>query len=126
MRILIISFFTFTIFSSFAQNKIDYDGASKLYTQVIRGERKFEDLSPNEKQQVLTIQQLTINSCGNLHGKCEVVCNAATELESAADNLSNCAKKHDYTNDCRRRYRDVKDKFEEYENAVSEASDDCS
>lgn len=126
MRILIISFFTFTIFSAFAQNKIDYDSASKLYTQVIRGERKFEDLSPNEKQQVLTIQRLTINSCGNLHGKCEVVCNAANELESAADDLSSCAKKHDYTNDCRGRYRDVKDKFEEYENAVSEASDDCS
>lgn len=33
-----------------------------------------------------------INSCGNLHGKCEVVCNAANELESAADDLSSCAK----------------------------------
>lgn len=42
MRILIINFFIFTIFSAFAQNKIDYDGASKLYTQVIRGERSLK------------------------------------------------------------------------------------
>lgn len=126
MRILIISFFTFTIFSAFAQNNIDYDSASKLYTQITRGERKFEDLSPNEKQQVIAIQQLLANSCGSLHGKCRDVCEAANELKSAADDLSVCAKRHDYSDDCSNRYRDVKDKFEDYEDAVSEASDDCS
>jgi hypothetical protein len=73
-----------------------------------------------------TIEQSLVHSCGNLHGKCKDVCEAANELKSAADDLSNCAKKHDYSNDCRNRYRDTKDKFEQYENAVSDASDDCS
>ena len=51
---------------------------------------------------------------------------AANELRSAADDLSGCAKRHDYTNDCRSRYRETKYKFEQYESAVSEASGDCS
>ena len=119
----------FTLFSSFlanAQTPTEFDKAAQIYSQVAGGERKFETLTPAEKQQFFNVQLLLSNSCGKLHGKCKDVCEAENELKNAADDLSSCAKRHDYTNDCRRRYRDTKDKFEQYENAVSEASGDCS
>jgi len=126
MRLFIIICIIFSSSFSYAQTPTGYDKATQLYTQVIQGERKFDSLSPAEQQQVLTVQQLFVSSCGNLRGKCRDTCEAANELKSAADDLSNCAKRHDYTNDCRSRYRDTKDKFEQYENAVSDASGDCS
>lgn len=109
-----------------AQSLSDFEKAAKLHSQVISGERKFESLTPNEQQQVLAVQQLFINSCGDLHGKCKDVCEAANELKSAADDLSNCAKRHDYSNDCRSKFRETKYKFESYESAVSDATGDCS
>lgn len=109
-----------------AQSPSDFEKAVKIHSQVVSGERKFESLTPNEQQQVLSIQQLFTNSCGELNGKCKDVCEAANELKSAADDLSNCAKRHDYSNDCRRKFRETKYKFESYESAVSDASSDCS
>ena len=126
MRILITIYLLLGCTLLNAQSPSDFEKASKLYSQVVSGERKFESLTQNEQQQVLSIQQLFTNSCGNLHGKCKDVCEAADELKNAADNLSRCAKRHDYSNDCGSKFRETKYKFEEYENAVSDASSDCS
>jgi uncharacterized coiled-coil DUF342 family protein len=126
MRIFITVclFFSCTLLN--AQSPSGFEKAAKLHSQVVSGERKFESLTPNEQQQVLSIQQLFTNSCGKLYGKCKEVCEAANELKNAADDLSSCAKRHDYSNDCRSKFRETKYKFEEYESAVSDASSDCS
>ena len=92
----------------------------------MEGKRKFESLSNVEQEQVLIFMQQFDKSCGHLKGKCKDVFEAANGLKSAVDDLSSCAKRHDYSNDCRRLYRDTKDKFESYEDAVSEASGECS
>ncbi|BEV07752.1 hypothetical protein [Methylophilus sp. DW102] len=126
MRSLITIFLLLSCSLLNAQSLSDFEKAAKLHSQVVSGERKFENLTPNEQQQVLSIQQLFANSCGKLHGKCKDVCEAANELKSAADDLSNCAKRHDYSNDCRSKFRETKYKFETYESAVSDASGDCS
>ena len=126
MRIFLSIFILLISFFATAQSPTDFEKASKLYSQVIRGERKFENLSANEKLQILTIQQVMSNSCSNTRGKCREACEAANELQSAADDLSRCAKNHDFTDDCDRRFLDTKDKFENYENAVSDTSGNCS
>lgn len=110
----------------YAQIPLNLEKAAKLHSQVVSGERNFESLTLSEQRQVLSIQELFANSCGKLRGKCKSACEAANELKSAADDLSNCAKKHDYSNDCRRKFRDTKDKFDSYESAVSDASNSCS
>lgn len=64
-------------------------------------------------------------SCYGLHGKCSNVCDAANKLESAANDLARCARIHDFNDDCRRRYKDVRDTHSTYENAISDADGDC-
>jgi hypothetical protein len=125
-RIFIVYFLVFSSGITIAQTPMEFKKAAQIYSQIVRGERKFETLSPSEKQQVLSVQHLFSNSCGNLYGKCNVVCEAANELKNAADDLSSCANRHDYSEDCLSHYRETKDKFEQYESAVSDASGDCS
>ena len=127
MRI-IVSLFLWVIFSaaSAQQAPNTYDKQIQLYRQVTRGERSFDSLTPAEKAQVLAVQRLMANSCNNLKGKCREVCEAANQLKDAANDLARCANKHDYDDDCRRKFRDTRDAFDQYESSVSNASGDCS
>lgn len=102
------------------------DKQIQLYMQVMRGERAFDSLTQAEKSKVISLQRLMASSCGNLNGKCQEVCEAANQLRDAANDLARCASKHDYGNDCRRKFRDTRDAFDQYESSVSSASGDCS
>lgn len=127
MRI-IVTFFLLVVFSvAFAkQAPNSYDKQIQLYMQVMRGERSVDSLTPAEKAQVISVQRLMANSCGNLKGKCQEVCEAANQLKDAANDLAHCANRHDYGDDCRRKFRDTRDSFDQYESSVSNASGDCS
>lgn len=98
-----------------------------LYQQVLSGKLKLNDLSPQQKREVLTIHGiLSRPSCGNYKGKCAEACESKAELERAANNLARCAKNADLTEDCEIQFMDTRDAFEEYESKISEVADYCS
>ena len=101
------------------------ESAFQLYSDVLSGKRSAKSLTAEEQQQVLFVHGLLGQSCGRLEGKCRVVCDAANDLESAAKDLAQCASRHDFSNDCRRRFREVKDAAASYESAVSDAAGEC-
>ncbi|GIZ54064.1 hypothetical protein NCCP691_40780 [Noviherbaspirillum aridicola] len=65
-------------------------------------------------------------SCGRLSDECRAVCEAANALSDSASDLGRCAGRHDYSEDCRRRFRGVRQAFTEYESLVSETNGECS
>lgn len=97
----------------------------QLYLEVIQGKKKIEQLTPNEKEKVLDIHQLTKKSCGNLREDCERACRAANALKDSSNNLASCANKHDYSEDCQRKFKSVKNDFDSYDQAISQASGRC-
>lgn len=129
MKFVLIATLLFAVASDIAaQNspQNSYDKQAQLYSQVVRGERSFESLSPTEQSQVLAIQRLMNRSCSKLSGVCKEVCEAANELKDAADELELCANRHDYDDDCHRKFRDTRDAYDHYESAVSNSSGICS
>lgn len=55
--------------------------------------------------------------------QCDDLEESADALEAAVDELRACVQKRDYDEDCSRDARDVRDAADDYETAVSEASD---
>jgi hypothetical protein len=55
--------------------------------------------------------------CGELES-------SANELRSSALDLARCADSSDFSDDCSRKFRDVRYAFDEYESAVSEANNE--
>lgn len=53
--------------------------------------------------------------------QCDELEDAASNLESAAQDLLDCARKHDYSEDCSRLAREVRDAADTYESVVSDA-----
>lgn len=107
-----------------AQNQPNLQAAT-IYQQVMSGQRSIESLSPNERASVLMMARLLHSSCSSNSQKCQSVCDAAEQLESAAKDLAHCAANHDFSDDCDMKFRDTRDAHDEYENAVSEAAGDC-
>lgn len=56
---------------------------------------------------------------------CEAVEEARQRLESVANDLLDCARRRDYSDDCASEVNDVQDTGDSYESAVSDASGDC-
>ena len=111
--------------ASAQQTQKSSDQLLQLYKEVASGQRAIDSLSQEDRQQVLLLHNMMARSCGRLHGKCLAVCEAANSLETAANDLAHCARRHDFSNDCHSRARDVRDAADEYESAVSEASGGC-
>lgn len=63
--------------------------------------------------------------CGSGSDECASVCEAAEALESAADDLTNCARRRDLADDCWRQFRDVRSAHSDYESAVSDTGGEC-
>jgi hypothetical protein len=120
--ILLLSFFA----NASAQDlRMTEDNPLQLYNDVLSGRRSATSLTPEEKQQVLLMHDVFARSCGRKAGKCQAVCEAANDLEDAAKNLAQCARRHDFSNDCHSRSRDVRSAADNYESAVSDAAGDC-
>jgi hypothetical protein len=128
MKLVFVAVFAiadlFTVSSVFAQQP--QSEAFAIYQQVISGAIKFDALTPQQKQQVMAIHALSARtSCGDYRGKCADACEAANKLASAASDLERCAKRHNLSDDCSRRFKETKYAFSDYESAISEASGDC-
>lgn len=126
--LLCIFLITVPIHSTIAQTGTDYQDAFKLYLQVIRGEKKFEELTAKEKQQVIMIHGIMSRDNYN-NEECrearEEAESAAVELETAARRLANCAGTHDFSDDCYSEFRRVKSAYDDYESAVSRVCAEC-
>lgn len=97
----------------------------KLYTDVLSGERSSKSLTPEEERQFMMIHSLLANSCAQLRGVCKAACEASSDLEKAATELTRCAKRRDLSDDCGRPAREVRDAAENYESAVNDSQGEC-
>jgi hypothetical protein len=76
----------------------------------------------NAKPIVLThLRQI----CTSNSHKCQAICNAGNQLESASNDLATCAGNHDYGDSCDSQFNDVRDAHDELESAISDAEGDC-
>jgi len=120
----------FVFFSVGSSQNFDYKKAYQLYLQVLRGEKKLENLTPDERKQVLIMHRIISSSKDNEGSEeCqeakERAHSAAGELGYYANKLKNCAETYDFSDDCYTEFRRTKNAFEEYEAAVSEVSSEC-
>ena len=108
----------------------DYKKAYQLYLQVLNGEKKFENLTTEEQEQVLIIRRIIANSSDDSGSEeCrdakEHARSAADELAHYAKRLKGCAENYDFSDDCSSEFRRTKNAFGEYESAVSDISSEC-
>ena len=128
--ICLFSLLTCQVFpaSGYSQN-FDYKKAYQLYLQVLRGEKKIENLTPEERKQVIIIHRIMSSSREKGSEECreakERARSAADELVYYAERLKRCAESYDFSDDCYTEFRRTKNAFEEYESAVSEVSSEC-
>ena len=131
MGILLTLLFTLTLpVNCNGQSSFDYQKAYKLYMEVIRGDKKFENLTPNEKEEVIVIHRIaksgysddSSEECREAREEAE---SAASDLENAARRLANCAASQDYDDDCSSEYYRVRSAYDDYESAVSDVSSYC-
>jgi len=113
--------------SGFAQ---DLQRGLRTYQEIVSGKKKFEQLSPQEKNEVLLIFKKLKTRSGN--GKSSDCRDAEDRAESAASDLSdyarrlrNCAESRDFNDDCSSEFRRVKNAYSDYEDAVSAFNSYC-
>lgn len=126
MNKLVLVFLVFFIGVTHAQQAPSYRTYVDLYNQVMTGKRELNSLTQVEKSGVIAVHATIHNSCSRLDGECATACNAANALKDAASYLQSCAARHDYAEDCSRKFRDVRHAFDDYETAVSAAAHSCS
>lgn len=93
-------------------------------TQASTPSPQQKPLSPSDQAFFAQLSARARTCQSNSH-KCQAACEAANQLQSAADDLSRCAQSHDYSDDCSSKFSDVRDASDEYESAVQEAAGDC-
>ena len=108
----------------------NYQKNYQLYQQVVHGEKKLENLTPEERKQVVIMHRVLSSSSDDEGSEeCrdakERARSAADELAHCAKRLKSCAENHDFSDDCYTEYRKTKNAFDEYETAVSEVSSEC-
>jgi len=81
--------------------------------------------SAEDRQQVLLIARAISSRCDSHSDKCQAICEAASQLKNASDDLSRCAANVDYNDSCDSKFRQVRDAHDELESAVSDAAGDC-
>jgi Sec-independent protein translocase protein TatA len=109
----------------------DMQRGIKNYQDIMAGRKKLEQLSPQERQEVLIIfrrlQSLRGESgassdCRDARRRAE---DAAAELANYTRRLQNCAQAQDYSDDCSTEFRRVRNAHSEYESAISDVSSYC-
>lgn len=127
LRLAVIIFIVCFFFAPvYADNNEEF----RLYQQVITGQKKLEQLTPEQKQQVITIHGImNRSSCDG----CSIECSDAkdqaesyrSDLESYANRLYRCVEGNDLTDDCSSEFRRVKLAHSDFESAVSDVSSNC-
>jgi hypothetical protein len=101
------------------------------YRAIMSGQKKFEQLSPDERKEVLIILR-AMQSRTRSEGKSPECRDALDRAESAASDLEHytkrlgtCAANRDFDDDCSTEYRRVRNAHSDYESAVSDVQSYC-
>ena len=108
----------------------DTKEAFQLYQQVISGQKKIEDLTPEQQRQVINIHNLlSRSSCDGCSEECRDAKEQAEsnrdDLEGYVKRLYKCDEGNDLTDDCYSEFRRVKSAHSDFESSVSEMSSYC-
>jgi TolA-binding protein len=105
--------------------------ALQNYRSILSGQKKIEQLSADERKEVLAIMRV-MQSLARSSGKSpmcrdaiEQAESAADDLESAAGRLRSCAANRDFDDDCSSEYSRVRNAHDDYESAVSDIQSYC-
>ncbi|MGB8600550.1 MAG: hypothetical protein WCD07_07535 [Burkholderiales bacterium] len=108
----------------------DVQRGLRNYEDVMAGKKRLEQLTPQERQEVLTVYRRVKNQSNS--GKSDECRNSLSQAESTASDLAdysrklrNCAESLDFGNDCSSEFRRVKNAHSDYEDAVSSISSKC-
>ncbi len=100
------------------------------YQAVVSGKKRLEQLSPQERQEVLIVYRRIkaqgdegkSSECREARSRAEF---AASELADTSRKLRNCAESQDYADDCSTEFRRVKNTHSDYEDAVASVNSEC-
>lgn len=84
-----------------------------------------QPITKQDVQRYLSRHKVAAYACHTGSKKCNDACRKANELQQAAQDLADCAARHDLTDDCSAQARDARDAADAYEEAVTGAEDDC-
>lgn len=113
---------------TFAQ---DFNRGLKNYQEIMAGRKKLDQLTPQERQEVIIIHTRVQASraasggsreCQNARSEAK---SKASELADYARRLRSCAEAEDLSDDCDSEFRRVKNAHSDYESAVSDVSSAC-
>lgn len=109
----------------------DLQRGLRNYQDIMSGKKKLEQLSPQEKQEVIIVHRRVqarrygshkSPECRDALSRAEI---SASELVDYSRRLRNCAESQDFTDDCSTEFRRVRDAHSDYEDAVSSVSSYC-
>lgn len=128
---MIVLTLTFGMFVTYPAISQDFQRGMKNYQEIIQGKKTFEQLSPQEQQEVIIVnqyinkQKYKDNESADCNDAISRAKRAATELADYTRRLRGCAEANDYSDDCSSEYRHVKNAYNDYESAVSSVRSYC-
>jgi hypothetical protein len=129
-HLVVVSVLTFA--TAALPQEFNYQRAMTNYRAVIAGQKKLEQLSPQEQKEVLAMVRVMRAKTSPADGDSEECIDAKERAESAASELAdyarrlkNCAESGDTSDDCNSEFRRVKSAQYDYESAVSDVSSNC-
>jgi hypothetical protein len=129
-RIVVFLFITVRLFWNDPGSSQDLQRGLRNYQEILSGRKKFEQLSPQEQNEVLIIfRRVKARWYSGKSSECRDAADrtgsAAFELSDYARRLINCAEAQDFTDDCSREFRRVRNAYSDYEDAVSAFNSYC-
>lgn len=107
----------------------DLQRGLRNYQSLITGQKSADQLSADERLEVMIIMNRLRSSDNNESSSCRSALStaemAANELADNAKRLASCASAQDYTEDCSSRFRRVRSSYSDYESAVSQVQMNC-
>jgi len=109
----------------------DFQRGLRNYQDVMAGRKKLEQLSPQERSEVIQVHR-ALRSRGTGEGKsaeCRNAINeardAASELADQSGRLKRCAEAEDLEEDCSSEFSRTRSAHSDYESAVSDVGSYC-
>lgn len=109
----------------------DFQRGLRNYQDIMAGRKKLEQLSPQERNEVIQVHRL-LRSRQSGEGKSPECRNAINEARSAASDLADqagrlkrCAEAEDFQEDCSSEFSRTRSAHSDYESAVSDVGSNC-
>lgn len=117
----------FALGSAIAQ---DIQRGHRNYQEILRGNKKLEQLSPQEQREVIIVHRMLrsrgsdddSSDCRDAKDRAE---GAANDLADYARRLRSCAEDKNFSDDCSSEFSRVRSAHSDYESAVSSVQSYC-